>query len=143
MTTSSGTTVLATPSQDTVLIVEDEVLARLVIAKYLRECGYRVIEASSADEAVLLLQQPDLRIDIVFSDIEMPGSMDGFGLAQWVRTTRPDLQVLLAGTVPRASEIAGDLCESGPQFAKPYESSAVTDRIRRLMAERRRGPATA
>jgi CheY-like chemotaxis protein len=74
---------------ETVLVVEDEVLVRLAIAEYLRDCGYRVIEASSADEAILVLQQPELTIDVVFTDIEMPGPMDGFGLAQWTRTNRP------------------------------------------------------
>ena len=61
---------------DTVLVVEDEVLVRVVISEYLRRCGYKVIEAVSADEAILVLQKADLRVDVVFSDIEMSGSMD-------------------------------------------------------------------
>lgn len=63
---------------ETVLVVEDEVLLRLVVAEYLRDCGFKVIEAAHADEAVMVLKQPDLRIDVLFSDIEMPGSLDGF-----------------------------------------------------------------
>jgi CheY-like chemotaxis protein len=120
---------------ETVLVVEDEVLLRLVIAEYLRDCGYRVIEAADADEAVLVLKHPDLVVDVLFSDIEMPGSMDGFALAQWTRSTRPGLEVVLTGTVPRAVNAAANLCEEGP-LPKPYEPQSVHDRIRRLLAAR-------
>jgi CheY-like chemotaxis protein len=72
----------ATKAGETVLVVEDEVLLRLSIAAYLRDCGYKVIEAADADEAVLVLKQPDLEIDVLFTDVEMAGDMDGFGLAQ-------------------------------------------------------------
>jgi len=120
---------------ETVLVVEDEVLLRLIIAEYLRDCGYKVIEAADADEAVLVLKQPDLVIDVLFTDIEMPGSMDGFALAQWSRSNRPGLEVILAGTVPRAVNAAANLCEEGP-LPKPYEPQSVHDRIRRLLAAR-------
>jgi CheY-like chemotaxis protein len=120
---------------ETVLVVEDEVLLRLVIAEYLRDCGYKVIEAADADEAVLVLKQPDLVVDVLFSDIEMPGSMDGFALAQWSRSNRPGLEVILTGTVPRAVNVAPNLCEEGP-LPKPYEPQSVHDRIRQLLAAR-------
>ena len=74
---------------DVVLVVEDEVLIRMVIADYLRTCGYRVIEAASADEALVILQHTEFQVDVVFSDIEMPGSMDGFALSKWLRANRP------------------------------------------------------
>src|SRR5437660_1280842 len=125
-------------SGETVLVVEDEVLIRLVISEYLRDCGYRVIEAASADEAVLVLKQTDLIIDVVLSDVEMPGSMDGFGLARWVREHRTGLQVILAGSPKRAADAAGDLCEQGPDLAKPYEPQIAVDRIRQLLAKRSR-----
>jgi two-component system, response regulator PdtaR len=67
------------PAQSpTVLVVEDEVLVRMVIADYLRDCGFRVLEASTADEAMRVLGTNE-RVDIVFSDVQMPGSLDGFG----------------------------------------------------------------
>jgi two-component system, response regulator PdtaR len=78
----------------TILIVEDDVLVRSLVAAYLRECGFDVVEANGADEAIRVLQA-EVPIDIVFSDIQMPGSMDGFGLAQWVRRERPWLKVIL------------------------------------------------
>lgn len=118
---------------ETILVVEDEVLIRMVISEYLRECGFKVIEAANADEAIIILEQANLKIDIVFSDIEMPGSMDGFGLSRWLRHNKPELKVILAGTVTRAANAAADLCDEGPTLAKPYEPRAVVDRIRRLL----------
>src|SRR5438270_33237 len=122
---------------ETVLVVEDEVLIRMVISQYLRDCGYRVIDAANADEAVMVLQEPDLRIDVVLSDVEMPGSMDGFGLSQWVRQHREGLAVILVGSPVKAADAAGDLCESGPMLSKPYEPQFVVDQIRRLLAGRK------
>jgi CheY-like chemotaxis protein len=126
-----------TPVQ-TVLVVEDEVLIRLVIAEYLRECGYRVHEAVNAEEAILILQAPEVSIDIVFSDVEMPGEMDGFGLARWVRSNMPETQVLLTSGAERSADIAGTLCEAGPLLGKPYPTQDVVDRIRQLAAKAKR-----
>jgi len=123
-------------TQEVVLVVEDEVLIRMAISQYLRDCGYKVIEAASADEALVVLQNTETKIDIVFSDIDMPGSVDGFGLSRWIHDHRPGLDVILTGTVPRTVNAAHDLCRQTP-FPKPYESQAVHDHIRRLLAARR------
>jgi DNA-binding NtrC family response regulator len=122
-------------AQETVLVVEDDVLVRMPIAQYLRDCGYRVIEAVNADEAMTVLAHESTRVDMVFSDIEMPGAVDGFGLANWIRQHRPGIDVLLTGTVPRAVEAARDLCAQAP-LAKPYDAKSVHDHIRRLLAAR-------
>ena len=122
----------------TILVVEDEVFVRMVISDYLRSCGFRVIEAANADEAVTLFEHHEITIDVVFSDIEMPGSMDGFELAKWVRAHRPTIDVILAGNAPRAANAAADLCESAP-LPKPYEPQFAVDRIRRLIAMRDAG----
>jgi len=126
-----------TPLQ-TVLVVEDEVLIRLVVAEYLRECGYRVHEAVSAEEAILILEAPEVSVDIVFSDVEMPGGMDGFGLARWVRSNRPDTKVILTSGAERSADIAGTLCEAGPLMKKPYHTQEVVDRIKQLKATAKR-----
>ena len=122
----------------TILVVEDEVLIRLVIAEYLRECGYRVHEAVSAEEAILILQAPEVSIDIVFSDVEMPGGMDGFGLARWIQAHMPDTQVILTSGAERSADIAGTLCEAGPLMKKPYHTQEVVDRIKQLKATAKR-----
>lgn len=121
--------------QETILVVEDEVFVRMTISEYLRGCGFKVIEAASADEAIMVLQSTEIPVDIVLSDIEMPGSMDGFGLSRWVRENRADVDVILAGSVKRAAAAATELCDEGT-LPKPYEPQLVADRIRRLIAAR-------
>jgi DNA-binding response OmpR family regulator len=68
----------------------------------------------------------------------MPGAMDGFGLARWVRQERPGLPVILVGSPTKAADAAAGLCEKGPQLSKPYEPPILLDRIRRMLAEDRR-----
>jgi CheY-like chemotaxis protein len=124
--------------RETVLIVDDEVLVRMVIGAYLRDCGYRVIEAASADEAMRVIEQDkEGAVSVVLTDVAMPGERDGFVLAQWIRQRRPGCEVILAATPARAADAAGDLCEQGPMLGKPYEPQVVVDRIRRLLALRR------
>jgi CheY-like chemotaxis protein len=108
----------------------------MVISEYLRDCGYKVIEAANADEAILVLQHKELTIDVVFTDIEMPGSMNGFGLGQWIRANRQGLDVIVVGNPVRAADAAAELCVSGPTLSKPYEPQVVLARIKRLLAER-------
>jgi DNA-binding response OmpR family regulator len=118
-----------------ILVVEDEVLIRLAIAEYLRECGYKVHEATHAAEAVAVMESPEVSVDGVFSDVVMPGEMDGFGLARWVRANRPGVEVILTSTVDRSAEVAGMLCEAGPLMKKPYEPQSVVERIKQLLAK--------
>ena len=120
-------------ARTTVLVVEKEVVLRCGIAEYLRECGYRVVEAANADEALTVLQQPDMRVEVLFTDTDVSGSMNGFSLAQKVRTEWRDIKVVVTGTLPSAVNAAGELCEDGP-IPKPYEPQIVHDRIKRLLA---------
>ena len=118
---------------DTVLVVEGDVIARLGIAEYLRHCGYRVIEAVSAVEAIIVLTMtPILTVSAILSAVEMEGPMDGFGLYRWVRANRPGVEVLLAGNVVKAAQEAGDLCEEGPHLKRPYEPEQVVGWIKKL-----------
>jgi CheY-like chemotaxis protein len=119
----------------TVLLVDDEVLTRMTIARQLRNCGYTVIEAAHAEEAMIVLGHRPIELHIVLTDIEMPGSMDGFALANWVRQNRPELEVILAGTLARAVDAAVKLCESGPIPGR-YEGQNILAAIKRLMATR-------
>jgi CheY-like chemotaxis protein len=122
----------AAPSR-TILIVEPDVIVRMATSTYLRECGYKVVEASGAEEATRLLET-DLTVNIVFTEIEMPGGMDGFALATWVRRARPGTKVILTSTIKRTVEEAGDLCEQGPHLVKPYHPHDLERHIRRLLA---------
>ena len=116
-----------------ILIVEADVLVRHPLAEYLRECGYSVLEAQNPDEARQMLEQDDLPVDIVLAEGD-----SGFGLAQWVREHHPQVEMIPAGSVARATEKAGELCEDGPAQVTPYEHKFVLERIRRMMAARKR-----
>jgi len=123
------------PASQTVLVVEDEVLVRMAVSHQLRDCGYNVVEAANADEALVVLEHHTADVQIVLSGVEMPGSMDGFALATWIRKNRPDLKVMLAASVSRAVKAVMELCSSGPLPGK-YEPHTLLDRIRRLKATR-------
>jgi len=123
-------------SQGTILLVEDDVSIRMPIARYLRDCGYKVIEAVNADEAMTVLLDEETVIDVVFGDIDMPSIMDGFGLSRWLREKRPELDVILVRTVLRAVDAAKELCDDGPR-ENPHGPEAVHDHIRRLLATRK------
>src|SRR5580692_11042757 len=80
--------------RSTVLLVEDELLLRWPAAEYLREVGYRVIEAASAGEAIAVLAS-GARVDLVFSDVNLAEGMDGHELASWVADHRQHIPMLL------------------------------------------------
>src|SRR5258708_34300708 len=82
-----------------ILVVEDEILVRTVIAAYLRDCGFDVVEAGNSDEAGRV-PEAGIRVDIGFSDIHRPGSLDGFGLVQWLRRERPRPEIILSPRAP-------------------------------------------
>jgi len=128
-------TVAQPASPETILLVEDDVSIRMPIAQYLRDCGYKVLEAVNANEAMTVLLDEQTVIDVVFSDIDMTSIMDGFGLSKWVREKRPGLNVVLVRAVPRAVNAAKELCDYGP-LPKPHGPEAVHDHIRRLLATR-------
>jgi len=69
----------------------------------------------------------------VFSDVQMPGSMDGFDLARWVRDEHPRIKIILTSGVIQAVEAAGELCDGGPLLQKPYREAELERRIRALL----------
>jgi len=133
---SGGATV---GTAETILLVHGDILVRSALASYLRDCGYRVIEAANTAEAITLLEQDDASVSVVFTDVGMAGDSEGFELAQWVRRERPHVEVVMAGTPARAAAVAGDLCEDGPMRTKPYDPQSVAAEIRRLLAKRPQG----
>jgi DNA-binding response OmpR family regulator len=139
---SGGEAGVAAETQPTVMVVDGEVLVRLAIAGYLRDCGYRVVEAAGADEARAVIEAGVAEVSIALIGLHGPGDpASGFALARWLRAERPGVEVVLAGSPARAADAAGDICAHGPLLARPYEPQVVLDRIRRLLARRsRRGP---
>ncbi|MCD6074033.1 MAG: response regulator [Rhodospirillales bacterium] len=115
-----------------ILIVEDEVIIRSVVSEYLRDCGFAVIEAANAAEAVAVLST-QTNIHLVFSDITMPGSMDGFGLARWIHEKRAEIPILLTSGAAAVLNASGPFTQE--QFIrKPYLLDEIEDQIRSLLA---------
>ncbi|HZX88213.1 MAG TPA: response regulator [Reyranella sp.] len=112
-----------------VLVVEDEFFLRYVAAEYLEDCGFSVLQAANADEAVGLLQA-NRDVGAVFSDIQMPGSMNGLGLAHWITETLPDVKVLLT-----SGQVLPGTAREWTLLAKPYDMAEVERRLREMTAQ--------
>jgi CheY-like chemotaxis protein len=111
-----------------VLIVESDVLLRLVTASNLRELGFEVCEAADAGEAVTVLNT--IAVDAVLSDTGLPGRMDGFALARWVRERQLDTRIILSST---ASQSLGEAAEYAALLAKPYSDTEVQELLKRML----------
>jgi CheY-like chemotaxis protein len=114
----------------TVLVVEDEVLVRLVIADALRSQGFPVVEAANADEALTILQS-SAAVDLMITDIQMPGPMDGLALTALARAGRPGLKVVIVSghaAAPPSAEL------SDAFFRKPYDLLQVLQRVNAILA---------
>jgi CheY-like chemotaxis protein len=120
-----------------ILIVDDEPLIRMAISDFLQECGFKTLEASDASEAVQMINSYAIVLDLVFSDIQMPGEMDGFGLATWIRQNRPQLPVILCSGDSKKSTLAHELCEGEPFLAKPFDFKLVLAQIRQTLDKRK------
>jgi len=118
-------------SEITVLVVEDEPLIRMSIALSLEEHGFTVFEASGADEAIQILNN-EPNIQLLFTDIDMPGSMNGLKLAEAVRDRWPPIKIIVTSGHRRLSD--KELPVSGRFFGKPYDSDHLIGAIREMVA---------
>lgn len=109
-----------------VLVVEDEAFVRLIAAEFLEDAGFGVIEAANADEAWRVLQvQPE--IHYLFTDVHMPGSMDGFALAERAHRQWPHLKLVL--TSGRLRPGRSDLPDHASFLPKPYRQEQLMSAI--------------
>ena len=115
---------------DTILLVDENVLVRTPIAEYLRTCGFRVLEARNADEALVVLQRSTESIRCVLSNAEQ-----GFVLSRWLRAHSPQIGIVLTGTFERAAQAAAELCESGPMAKRPYDPQHLIQEIKASLAK--------
>ena len=116
------------PSSGVVLIVEDDVLLRLITASDLRHAGFEVLEAANAAEALTVLNT--IAVDALISDVNLPGNLNGLGLAHWVHRRRLDTKIILTS----ASEQAlGETEQYASFLAKPYGSEEVRRLLRQML----------
>ena len=121
----------ANPRQPIILVVEDEILIRAAVAEYLRKSGYTVVEAADAAEAIAVFASGE-PIDLAMCDVNMPGTMDGLGLARWIRRHHCTLPVLL--TSGRRIALSAGKTPADFFIAKPYRLEKLAERLKLILA---------
>jgi|SRR5215217_3517023 len=114
-------------SKVVVLVVEDEPLVRMGIVDHLEEEGFAVLEAANADDAIAILSK-NTTIRILFTDIDMPGEVDGIKLAAAVRDRWPPIKIVI--TSGHRRPLASDLPAGAQFFAKPYNPDTIARTFR-------------
>ncbi len=121
---------LLAPKPATILIVEDDPILRFTLSMELRQGGFQVREACNTDEAETVLEAGSA-VNLVVTDIEMPGERDGIALAKSVRAFHPGVRVIVAsGTTPDSSIVN----VADAFFGKPYDIDRLVQRIRTLLS---------
>ncbi|MDM9627750.1 response regulator [Rhizobium sp. S152] len=115
--------------QTTVLVIEDEPLIRMTVSDDLRDSDLRVIEAGNAEEALRLLET-DSTVRAIFTDIDMPGSLDGLKLAWIVRDRWPPVEIVITSGQRRVD--VGEMPERAVFFPKPYAHQPLIEALTRL-----------
>jgi CheY-like chemotaxis protein len=115
-----------------VLLVEDEPLVQVLACDVLEEAGFPVLEAWNADEALQLLEAHSDQVQVLFTDVDLPGSMDGIALAEQVHARWPHILLLLASGYARPH--ADDIPDDGRFIPKPYRPDTVVRHIKELIA---------
>src|SRR6202165_2002832 len=122
---------LSASRRPVVLIVEDEFLVRIDAVDMIAGAGFEVVEAANADEAIEILETRG-DVTVVFTDIQMPGSMDGLKLARAVRGRWPPIKIVATSGHLDVRET--DLPEGGRFLPKPYSLEQLTGLLRELTA---------
>ncbi len=114
-----------------VLVVEDSTIIRMGAVDLVRAAGYDVLEAADADEAICILKSR-IDIDLVFTDIQMPGTMDGIRLAQYIRARWPPVKLIVASGRTILEE--SSLPEGSRFFPKPYSDHAIAGAMAHMLS---------
>ena len=118
------------------LVVDDDGLLRMTITEILEEAGFRTMEAEDGDAAILVLEQRHLDINLMFSDVEMPGSRNGFALARETAVKWPSVAIVVASG--RLKPADGDLPEGACFLGKPFSAEMVHDHLREILPDDRK-----
>lgn len=121
----------ATEGKTTVLVVEDETFVRMHGMDILEDAGFEVLEAGNADEAMTILGQHD-DVRLLFSDVDMPGSIDGLELARLVHERWPTIRLLLTSGHHQLQEAT--LPDSGKFVSKPWSHDVLIQKIQDALA---------
>ena len=114
-----------------VLVVEDSTIIRMGAVDLVRSAGYEALEARNAEEAIRILESRS-DIDLVFTDVQMPGTMDGIKLSHFIRERWPPVKLILASGKAIIEE--SSLPEGSGFFSKPYDDHTIRDAMARLLS---------
>ncbi len=113
-----------------VLIVEDSPIIRMSAVDLVLTAGYEALEAGDADEAIRILELRD-DIDLVFTDVQMPGTMDGIKLSHYIRDRWPPVKLIVASGADIVEE---SMLPGGSRFfSKPYDELTITEAMAHLL----------
>src|ERR1700761_3224676 len=124
------------PPLPAILVVDDEALIRLSLSDYLQDHGFKVLEASTGDEALAIMAAPDFKVDLVFTDVMMPGLTDGFALAKWISENQPAIPVIVTSGDEQKAAAAKDLGATFQFVPKPYDLAEVAALLVRTLGGR-------
>jgi CheY-like chemotaxis protein len=113
-----------------VLVVEDNTIIRMGAVDLVQSAGYEALEARDADEAIRILESRG-DIDLVFTDVQMPGTMDGIKLSHYIRDRWPPVKLIVASGAAILEE--SSLPTGSRFFSKPYDENSITDAMARLL----------
>jgi two-component system, response regulator PdtaR len=114
-----------------VLIVEDSAIIRMSAVDLVLSAGYEALEAGDADEAIRILEGRD-DIDLVFTDVQMPGTMDGIKLSHYIRDRWPPVKLIVASG---AAIVEESMLPGGSRFfPKPYDDFSITEAMALLLS---------
>jgi DNA-binding response OmpR family regulator len=112
-----------------ILVVDDDTLIRLTLSDHLQDRGFKVLEASTGDEALAIMAAPGFAVDLVLTDVMMPGVTDGFALARWIGENQPGVAVIVTSGDTEKITMAKELGDSVQFLPKPYDLDALTEQI--------------
>lgn len=118
------------------LIVDDDGLLRMDVAEILEQVGFRTLEAGDGDEAIRVLEQHHLDVTLLFSDVEMPGSRNGFALAREVAVRWSSIALVIASGRMRPGE--GEMPEGARFIGKPFSIETVHGHLREILPDDRK-----
>ncbi|WP_119271475.1 response regulator transcription factor [Taklimakanibacter deserti] len=121
-----------------ILVVEDEPAIRLALADHLDKEGFEVLEADSGERAIELIKKSN--VDLIVTDIQMPGWHDGIGLALWVRENHPHIKLIIVSGATDESSSLLPLGAEGTIYTKPYSVEEIGLRAEALLHETRHKP---
>lgn len=114
-----------------ILVVEDSPIIRMSAIDLVISAGYEALEARDADEAIRILESRN-DVDLVFTDVQMPGTMDGLKLSHYVRNRWPPVKFIVASGASILEE--SSLPEGSRFFSKPYDNESITEAIAKLLS---------